>query len=116
MKEGAPSFSSSGLHVSTAHFISRILRNSSIKGAGWIRKNLTQWVADSPQHPVVRSVEVYEYILTTNEYKAFKAKGGKQLLFPLVPIRGISDLPVNDNIFYMLPSRVEALPKAMFQP
>ena len=116
MKEGAPSFSSSRWRDSTAYFISRILSNSSINGAGWIRKNLTLWVADSPQHPVVTSVEVYAYILTTKEYKAFKSKGGKQLLSPLVPIRGISDLPVNDNIFYMLPSRVEALPKAMFQP
>ena len=116
MKEGAPSFSSSGWRVSAAHFISRILRNISIKGAGWLRQNLTQWVAGSPQHPVVMSVEVYEYILATNEYKAFKSKGGKQILSPLVPVSSISELPINDNIFYMLPSHVEELPKAMFQP
>ncbi|HIA06024.1 MAG TPA: FkbM family methyltransferase [Flavobacteriales bacterium] len=313
MKEGAASFSSSGWRVSTAHFISRILRNISIKGAGWLRQNLTHWVAGSPQHPVVTSVEggiqlllhpkldkglesilyyhgsyelgtldliskclkpgdtfidvganiglfsiylskncpginicafeplestftileqnieinqcaniktfpyalgitndtgkitenlelsrgsasmvgaetsgryeqmvhvqtlndfvvkegvdnigllkidvegweqqvllgagdllgkrdapiwvvehnntqktegaipeeVYEYILATNEYTAFKSKGGKQLLSPLVPISSISELPINDNIFYLLPSHVEALPKAMFQP
>jgi FkbM family methyltransferase len=313
MKKGATSFSSSGCRVSTAHFISRILRNSSFKGAGWMRNNLTRWVAGSPQNPVVTSVEggiqllvhpkldrglesilyyhgsyelgtldliskclkpgdtfidvganiglfsiyiskncpgieicafeplestfaileqnieinkchniktfptalgnakytgkiienldlsrgsasmvgtgksshsehsvnvrslndfieqkgvdniavlkidvegweqqvllgagdllckrdapmwviehnstqqtegatpeeVYKYILAANEYMAFKSKGGKQLLSPLVPITRVADLPVNDNIFYMLPSHIETLPKAMFQP
>jgi hypothetical protein len=60
--------------------------------------------------------DVYEFILNANEYKAFTAQRGKQLLSPLVPIAGVADLPVNDNIFYMLPSHIEALPKAMFQP
>jgi len=60
--------------------------------------------------------DVYEFILKANEYKAFTPQRGKQLLSPLVPITSISDLPVNDNIFYMLPSHIEDLPKAMFQP
>jgi len=313
MKKGVPSFSSSGVRVSAAHFISRILRNSSVKGAGWLRNNLTQWLAGTPEHPILTRIEggiqlllhpkldkglesalyyhgsyelgtldliakclkpgdtfidvganiglfsiylsknspginicafeplestfdifqrniainecrdirafpcalgtdnftgeivemldisrgsatmvdarenqghkqmvnvqtlnefiakegieniallkidvegwehqvllgagdllskkdapilvveynstqktegvtpqgVYEYILTVNEYKAFTPQSGKQLLSPLAPIKSISDLPVNDNIFYLLPSQIEALPKAMFQP
>ncbi|MBN4072242.1 FkbM family methyltransferase [Flavobacteriales bacterium AH-315-E23] len=61
MKKEASSFSSpypnSGLGVSTAHSISRLLRNHSIKGAGWMRHNFTRWFAGKPSGPVVTSLE-----------------------------------------------------------
>jgi len=58
--------------------------------------------------------EVFQYMLTSNDYNAFKSLKGKQVISPLVPVKGIADLPENDNIFYLLKSHLDRLPKSMF--
>ena len=70
----------------------------------------------SKLHPIHKGqlLDIYNYILTTNNYKIFKLKKGKGRISKLIRIKDIVDLPFHDNLFCFLPSHLKILPKNIF--
>jgi len=70
----------------------------------------------SEDHAITTSqlLEIYEYILTINEYSLYKLANGKSRISKLVRINNDEDLPHYDNIFCFLPVHIKSLPRNMF--
>lgn len=56
-----------------------------------------------------RLVDVYDFILSVNEYRLYKLERGKAVKSRLIRISNPEDLPYHDNIFGFLPTHLESL-------
>jgi hypothetical protein len=51
--------------------------------------------------------DIYEYILSINNYKVFKLEKGKGLASKLIEVSSIEDLPEHDNLFCFPENRLD---------
>lgn len=59
-------------------------------------------------------LDIYNYILTINNYKIYKLEKGKESPSRLIKIADAADLPYHDNLFCFLSTHLKGLQKNMF--
>ena len=105
------------------------LRMIKIDVEGWELEVLkgAQNLLGSPDAPIIcieysdelpvhggQLLDLYEYLISVNNYCIFKLKKGKDNLSRLIKITTPADLPRHDNLFCFLPSHIESIKKDIF--
>ncbi len=67
-------------------------------------------------HPVYQGelLDIYNFILTVNNYKVYKLEKGKERISKLIEISHPEELPSHDNLFCFLPFHLKDLDKNIF--
>lgn len=58
------------------------------------------------------TADMFDWIMSVNDYRCFRLRGGKEVPSPLDELRSAADLPEHDNLFFLLPEHVASLAEA----